>query len=145
MRSLLCCLAFLVLALGCGEKKPPQLEKQSGDKLKGAMWQISADTGTLFDLMSVEKPDDKAIAEARRLLDDIAARGAALQAVPELKEHPLLGVGLPRFLDEVATARAALDRTPPQTLAAKSISESCKTCHRVATTAVPSEARLAIR
>ena len=132
---------------GCGKKKPPALHnQQSAQQLKSAMWAISADTSTLVELLAVDKPDSKTLEQARRLVDNIGARGAALQAAPESKSHPLLGPGLPRFLEEVAVARAALDRTPPQTLAARTLGESCRTCHAVASLPRMNEAmRLAVR
>lgn len=148
MNKLLAALT-LPLLFACSEAappRPPPLGSAESPPTRSAMWQLAADVTALSEILARSvPPTEKEAREVERILGEMQQLSGELSALPAAERHPLLGDGLERFRGSVADARQALERAPPDFAPARSLSESCQECHRVARASALDETRLAER
>jgi hypothetical protein len=65
------------------------------------------------------------------VVSELAAIRRAAQELKGPTQHAQLDRDLSRFLDDVAQAQAAVERTPPNYYLAGRLAGNCAACHRV--------------
>jgi len=114
--------------------------------VKASMWELARETGALRELLERSgKPDEVELERMRDHLDSILRALATLDKPDGSSVHPLLAGRLPAFREDVARARADLDKTPPALEGASEVVQTCTRCHVVAAAETSSRVRLARR
>lgn len=109
----------------------PDFHYYDEQEIKTGMHALAGDVRELQVLLR-EPADDPALeqAEVLRLLDDISRVLSELDVPASSSNHPNLSQNLEAFRNDVADARAAASRDPPNYFLAGTVAGSCVYCHR---------------
>ena len=138
MRFRLVFVAIIVLELsGCADiarwarqyTYPPEFRYIERDAVRSTMRDLAVHARELNDLLrSSDEPQ-------RRRAEIITHLRAMEQAAEKLDQsgwptnHPLIEMNLPSFLRDIAFAREAIEREPPNFLLAGPVTGACVYCH----------------
>lgn len=100
------------------------------------MQALASELGGLQDTLTVSALDPVAVERAIAGLNALSSRAKALQG-KGTEAHPLVRAGMPSFVDDVESARAALQRQPPDPEPARMLAQSCRACHALASWSPP--------
>lgn len=105
----------------------PSFQYIERPRLKTAMWRLADGVTALERLLRTdgEVPRDDVL----QVLDEMQSAASTVSAPGQQTNHPRIDQELPRFLLELAQARASVARDPPVYAAALDVSQACVRCH----------------
>lgn len=123
--------------IGCGATEtirrvtyPPDFRYLEQSEVKSAMWQLAHDVRDLKKLLSGANglsPEDHV--EVVRLLRDMEATAAQIDPQGRRSNHPKIAQNIGAFRRDLAMARQAAERDPPNYFLAGSVAGACSYCH----------------
>lgn len=116
------------------ESRPaPRFDTMPREVVHSAMWQLARGTERIQVVMRSTPagtlPGDEQRAEVLDALAAMEAIAATLSSEEAKSSHPMLARNVDAFAAEIATARRAVERDPPNYFWAGTIAGACAHCH----------------
>lgn len=123
--------------VGCGSGEairrvtyPPDFRYLEQEEVKSAMWRLARDVRGLKALLSgANGLSAEDHAEVVRLLRDMETTAAQIDPKGRRSNHPKIDRNIDAFRRDLAMARQAAERDPPNYFLAGSVAGSCSYCH----------------
>jgi hypothetical protein len=108
---------------------PPDFQYVTQDELRSAMWRLAWHSAALDAALRASAGHDSRRTEVLRALRGMEEAAGALAQEGWRSNHPLIDANLDGFRRDIARARQAAERVPPDYTDAGRVSGACVYCH----------------